>query len=66
MSLSAPRQEAEEAEAQRYAEAIRVRGDHTAEFWGNLNWEIVERWSRTALQRIKRRAWQIIEAPEPK
>ena len=63
MRLSAARQEAEEAEAQRYAEAIRTRGDHSAEFWGDLNWEIVERWSRTALRRVKTRAWQIVEEP---
>ena len=55
------RQAAEEAMAQRYAEGIRTNGDHTGEFWRDLNWEIVERWSRTALQRVKARAWQIIE-----
>jgi hypothetical protein len=63
-NLSPERQAAEEAEAQRYAEAIRTRGDYTSEFWGNWNWAIVERWSRTALQRVKKRAWQIL-APEP-
>ena len=60
--LSAARREAEEAMAQRYAEGIRTYGDHTGEFWSDPNWEIVERWSRTALQRVKARAWQIVEA----
>lgn len=59
--LRADRCEAEEAEAQRYAAAILTYGDHTGEFWRDLNREIVERWSRTALQRVKARAWQIVE-----
>ena len=59
--MTPARQEAEEIAAQGYAALIRTYGDHTAEFWGDLNWEIVERWSRTALQRIKKRAWQIVE-----
>jgi hypothetical protein len=60
--LSFSRREAEEAMAQRYAEGILTIGDHTGEFWRDLNWEIVELWSRTALQRIKARAWRIVEA----
>ena len=59
MSLSPARQTAEEEMAQRYAEGIRTLGDHTGQFWADLNGEIVELWSRTALQRIKRRGWQI-------
>jgi hypothetical protein len=61
MSLSNDRKVAEEAEAQRYAEGIRTYGDYTGEFWRDLNWAIVERWSRTALERVKARAWQIVE-----
>jgi hypothetical protein len=60
--MTPARQAAEEAMAQRYAEGIRTNGDHTGQFWRDLNWEIVERWSRTALQRVKARAWQIVDA----
>lgn len=58
----------EEAEAQRYADGI-VRGDLD---WTAINAEIIARWSMTALLRIKRRAWQIVEerswqpAPDPR
>ena len=62
--LSTSRREAEEAEAQRYAKAIRYRGVRAQEFWGEYNWKIVERWSRTALQRVKQRAWRIVELDE--
>ena len=64
MSLSPVRQEAEEAMAQRYAEGIRSHDDFDP-FWHDLNAEIINLWSLTALMRVKERAWQIVEAPEP-
>jgi hypothetical protein len=53
------RQRLEEEEAQDYAAAIRdgIRHD-----WSALNADIIDRFSLTALQRIKRRAWQIVES----
>ena len=60
--MNRARQISEEVMAQRYAEGIRTHGDHTGQFWADLNREIVERWSRTALQRVKARAWQIVDA----
>ena len=64
MSLLPERQAAEEAMAQRYAEAIRSHDDtkETWMFWHDLNLEIATRWSWTALARIKARAWKIVEA----
>jgi hypothetical protein len=53
------RQAAEEAAAQDYADAIWAGAGKTD--WASLNEYIVRRWSRTALKRIKARAWQIIE-----
>ena len=52
------RAEQEEAEARRYAELI--RGPHRGD-WPAINADIIARFSRTALIRIKRRAWQIVE-----
>lgn len=50
---------AEEAVAQAYAKAIREL--HTGNFWSEWNREIIARWSRTALLRVKTRAWAIVE-----
>lgn len=47
----------EEAEAQRYADGI-IAGDLD---WSAANAAIIARWSVTALLRVKRRAWQIVE-----
>jgi len=53
------REAAEEEAAWEYADAIWAeRGN---EHWASLNRFIVNRWSLTALRRIKRRAWQIVE-----
>ena len=66
MSLSVARLELEEAEAQKYAQNIReTRGYSATGFWAAYNKDIAHRMSWTALERIKRRAWQIVEAPEP-
>lgn len=48
----------EEAEAQAYAAAIRDATDTTD--WSAWNRRIVDRWSKTALERVKRRAWKIL------
>ena len=55
------RAELEEDEAQDYAEAI-LMADMIRPDWAAKNAEIIERWSRAALLRIKRRAWQIVES----
>ena len=47
----------EEAEARRYADGIE-RGDLD---WTAVNAEIIAKWSVTALLRVKRRAWQVVE-----
>ncbi len=52
------RRAAEEAEAQSYAEAI-YNGWPVE--WAQWNQRIIDRWSKAALLRIKRRAWDIVE-----
>ena len=59
--MSALRDAAEEEEAQAYAELIAV--DMGKVDWPALNAEIIAKRSKTALIRIKTRAWQILEAP---
>jgi hypothetical protein len=56
--LSPIRREAEEREARRYVELIRGGPPHD---WSVLNKDIIARYSFTALVRIKKRAWQIID-----
>jgi hypothetical protein len=51
---------AEERAAQHYARAIQTNL-LDADFWRALNVAIIARWSVTALNRIKRRAWQIVD-----
>lgn len=55
--FAAKRRQMEEAEAAKYAELIRTVGVD----WTAVNADIVRRFSRTALLRIKRRAWAIVE-----
>jgi hypothetical protein len=57
------RQAAEEQAAQDYADFI-ILGRYTAVAWGAVNAHIVERWSMTALRRIKKRAWAIVAERE--
>lgn len=52
---------AEEQEAEDYAWAIQNAGMIRPD-WSARNADIIDRFSLTALKRIKRRAWQIIEA----
>ena len=59
------RAEIEEEEAQDYAWAIQNAGMVRPD-WGAKNADIMARLSRTALLRIKARAWRIIEGAEPK
>jgi hypothetical protein len=54
------RREAEEQEAQSYAEAL-YKPYHDTD-WLGWNRRIITRWSVTALMRIKRRAWAIVES----
>lgn len=54
------RQQREEEEAQDYAEAI-WSADMIRPDWTAKNADIIDRFSLTALLRIKRRAWQIVE-----
>jgi len=49
----------EERVAQEYAVKI-IEGREKSE-WMHINRDIIERWSDTALRRIKRRAWAIVE-----
>jgi hypothetical protein len=56
--MSEERKRAEEDEAQRYADAIMDGWRHD---WQARNKVIIDRYSRTALLRIKRRAWAIVE-----
>jgi len=54
-----PQRAAEEEEVARvYADALR-KSKHPSWFWADINSAIIERWSLSALDRIKRRAWQI-------
>lgn len=48
---------AEEREAVAYA-ALILAGSQS---WEKVNREIIERWSKSALLRVKYRAWQIVE-----
>jgi hypothetical protein len=54
--MTPERAAAEEQCAREYAEGIK-RGDLD---WAAKNMEIIDRWSVTALLRIKRRAWLIV------
>ena len=56
------RKRAEEDEAQEYA--ARIRNPHYNGDWRAYNEDIIDRFSVTALHRIKRRAWQIVESRE--
>lgn len=58
------RREAEEVEARLYAKEIWAHDDYATGFWRSYNLEIAERWSWTALRRVKARAWQIVEGPK--
>jgi len=57
------RKQAEEEEAQDYAWAIR-NSQHIQPDWSAKNGDIIDRFSRAGLLRIKRRAWQIVEGPQ--
>jgi hypothetical protein len=59
--LSAERAAEEEREAQRYADRI-LDGRHD---WSAINAEIEQRWSLTALRRVKERAWVIVGERRP-
>jgi hypothetical protein len=59
VSLSNARREEERSEAQAYADAIRFRMDTTD--WFGWNRDIIARWSKSALLRIKVAAWKIVE-----
>lgn len=57
-----PERRAEEEEASReYAAAIRRYQDGERVDWTAYNGTIMARWSWTALLRVKRRAWRIME-----
>jgi hypothetical protein len=62
--LRPSRKDDEEREARTYADAIRLHIDDTD--WGTWNRAIIARWSKTALLRVKTRAWQIIETEPPR
>jgi hypothetical protein len=54
-----PDRVAEEEEVARvYAKAL-LKRDHPTWFWPDMNRAIIERWSVTALRRVKNRAWEI-------
>jgi len=57
--MNAERAHDEEVMAQMYAEEIEARPDDYV-FWHKFNKVIIDRWSVSALKRIKRRAWQIV------
>lgn len=59
MKVRAERAAAEEEVAQDYARKI-VGGLDIVD-WHQVNRDIIDRWSMSALHRIKRRAWQIVE-----
>jgi len=61
VSLSATRQALEEVEARRYADLLR----RPLINWSEYNRAIIEIYSVATLRRIKRRAWEIVGAPEP-
>lgn len=54
------RRRAEEEEAEGYAWAI-LNSQHIQPDWAAKNADLIDRYSLTALRRIKRRAWQIVE-----
>lgn len=54
------RERAEEEVAKDYA--LMLGEPHPAEAWREINRAIIDRWSVTALLRIKERAWQIVES----
>jgi hypothetical protein len=54
------RREAEEQEAQSYAKALHKPYHDTD--WPGWNRDIIARWSKSALMRIKWRAWAIVES----
>ena len=56
--LSKERAAAEEAAAQNYAE--RILGGERQD-WVAVNQDLRERWSMTALHRVKARAWEIVD-----
>lgn len=60
--LSPKRAGQEESEAREYAVLIRTGMTNTK--WGELNRAIIERWSASALMRVKRRAWALVESGE--
>lgn len=45
-----------------YARLIRARPATPPSTWVNLNAAIIDRWSRSGLLYIKRKAWKIVEA----
>jgi len=57
-----PRAEQEEEAAQVYAAALRA--GFRRDWWTAYNAEIIDRFSLTALRRIKARAWRIVESRE--
>lgn len=57
--MTPERRKQEEAVAQDYA--LLIRGPFRSD-WRAINAEIIDRWSLTALLRIKRRARQIVKA----
>lgn len=60
--LSERRQKAEAEAADDYAQAILNQGWIKPD-WHSLNARIIDEFGRAGLLRIKRAAWQIVEAP---
>ena len=57
--MTPERRAAEEVEARAYADAIKANLPTTD--WSRWNGRIIDRWSLSALRRIKNRAWKIVE-----
>jgi hypothetical protein len=60
--MTPERQAEEEAQAREYARLLREALGETD--WRTLNQEIIDRWSMSALRRVKERAWEIAYGDE--
>lgn len=50
-----------------YAMAIKSKHEGADDFeWGPINEAIIARWSMSGLERIKKRAWDILAGKEPR
>ena len=58
--MNTERAAAEEEAAREYADLWEKVGPEDRAAWLDRNHDIIARWSMTALARVKRRAWQII------